>query len=250
MVARMRRWIIVLTALFVASGLAVTAVTVAGAGSGSSDRERARDGASPARFGGDRPRDRARFRGGGRLGFGPFAFGPARAVFRGVADKLDVTPKRLREALRGVKRRRLDRVVQEGTITTAERDALAACLERRGGGRRRGESCDAGAARAAMGKLKAAKRAQGRDLTKLKAQLLADLAAELDKPEADVAAAIRASLVGALDKAVARGWLTERGGDLATGCFDTPASCDRKALRGELRRSFGGGGGGPGKRRG
>jgi len=101
-------------------------------------------------------------------------------------------------------------VVQEGTITTAERDALAACLERRGGGRRRGESCDAGAARAAMGKLKAAKRAQGRDLTKLKAQFLADLADELDKPEADVAAAIRASLVGALDKAVARGWLTER----------------------------------------
>lgn len=240
----MRRWIIVLAALAVACGLAVTAVTVAGAGSGSSDRERARDGASPARFGGDRAGDRRRFRGGGRRGFGPFASGPARPVFRGVADKLDVTPQRLREALRGVKRRRLDRAVQEGTITTAERDALAACLERRRGG-----SCDPAAARAAMAKLKAAKRMQGRDLATLKAQLLADLAAELGKPEADVATAIRASLVEALAKAVARGWLTEHGRDLAIGCFDTPASCDRKALRGELRLPFGGRGG-PGKRRG
>ncbi len=129
-------------------------------------------------------------------------------------------------------------------ITAAERDALAACLERP----RRG-SCDLAAARAARAKLKAAKRAQARDLSKLKDLLLTDLAAELGKPVAEVTTAIGASLRDALDQAVARGWLTAKGRELALQCFDAPASCDRKALRAEVTLPFPGGFG-PGKRRG
>jgi hypothetical protein len=165
-------------------------------------------------------------------GFGRHGFGPLRAVLDGLAERLDVTPEELREAIHGVKRRGLDRAVDAGTITAAERDALLACMSHDRDG------CDPVAARSAARKLhRAHRRRGGRGLARMKAHFLGDLAAELGKPVDEVAAAVRAELVEALDRAVAMGFLSGRGRELALRCFDRPRRCNLRALR---REAFGG----------
>jgi hypothetical protein len=104
-----------------------------------------------------------------------------------LADRLDVTPRQLRAALRGIDRA----------------DARA--------------------------------KFRSGDLAGLKADLAAHLADELDRTEQQVLGAVRAELVAKLAKGVAFGMLTERGRDLALGCFDAPADCDLDAVKAEAR---------------
>jgi hypothetical protein len=170
-------------------------------------------------------------RGGHGLGFGPMGL-----AFKGLADRLNVTPAKLREAAMGVKKRALDRAVADGTITQAERDALQACFKSRG---RRGSGCDRAKARAAHRKLhKAIKQRVKTDAAGLKAQVIDDLAAELGKQPAEVEAAARAELVDLLDKGVKLGLVTEKGRELALGCWDKPNECDRAALKAEVKKRF------------
>jgi hypothetical protein len=177
-----------------------------------------------------------RFHGGGHhMGFGPLAI-----AFKGFAERLDVTPEKLREAVKGVKKRALDRAVADGTISQEERDALEACFKNRA----KGSGCDRAKARAAHRKLHRSLKQRARtDAAGLKAQLIGDLADELGKEPADVESAARATLSDMLDKGVAFGIVTERGRDLALACWDKPNECDRKALRAEVRKHFRGEGG-------
>lgn len=153
----------------------------------------------------------------------------------GLADRLGVTRPQLVDGLRGAARRGLDRKVADGTITAAQRDALAACLQRP-----RGAGCDRRTARPAARALKRSfRRASPAALAQLKDEVAGDLAAELGKDKADVVAAIRAELADKLAKGVAFGVVSEKARDLALGCFDAPASCDRAALREALPRGHG-----------
>ena len=147
-----------------------------------------------------------------------------------LAERLGVTTDQLRTAIRGVKRRTLDRAVERGAITPQQRDALAACLARRAGGT---EACDRRLARRAFRALR--RDAKPSTFAQRKRELAGDLAAELGRPEDEVVAAVRAELAEKLDRAVAFGVLSERGRTLALGCFDEPASCDLRALRSEVR---------------
>jgi hypothetical protein len=232
-----RNLALVASAAFVAIAVVAVALAFASAGSGSSDGER---GAATKPV-----HDRGMGRGfrGGRGG--PPGFFPLRAALDGLAERLDVTPERLREALEGVKRRGLDRAVARGVITEAERDALLACMSEDRGG------CDREAARSAARKLHRAHHRRGRrGLARMKANVLGDLAAELDKPVGEVTEAVRAELVEWLDRGVAMGLVSGRGRELALACFDRPRSCDLRALKREIFGRFGGRGHGPGGRHG
>jgi hypothetical protein len=238
----MRRSIVIAVLVGALVGLAAAAgITLAGGGSGSSSGTDSSAGASQGSFAsqfakkqGNRGRGGRR---GGRHGHGHgLFFGPVRMAFNGVADRLGVEPRDLRDAAKGVKRRALDRAVSEGTITADERAALEACMKNRGG-----SGCDRAKARAAHRKLhRAFKQRIRSDAAGLKNQVLEDLAAELGggKSAAQIDAAIRAELVELLDKGVSMGFLTERARELALECWDTPNQCDRKALRAEVRKRF------------
>jgi hypothetical protein len=198
------------TLALIASGaliaVAVVAVTLAFADSGSSGADRDRtSGTELAR--GDSS-ERGMGRGLRGLHGGPRAFGLARDFFRGLAERLDVTPERLREAVMRVKRRMHERRGRRG-------------FDRPGGAGFRGHGRP-GFRRPGPG-------ARAR----IKARVLGGLAAELEKPVAEVTAAVRAELVEALDRAVAMGLLSGRGRELALGCFDRPRACDLGALRRE-----------------
>lgn len=71
-------------------------------------------------------------------------------------------------------------------------------------------------------------------LATLKTDLATALATKLGKTPDEILAAVRAELDARLTKAVAQGWLTAKGHDLALACFDDPATCDLKALRAEV----------------
>jgi hypothetical protein len=190
------------TLAVIASGaliaVAAVAVTLAFASEGSSGGDRDRtSGTEPAR--GESPHH-GMGRGFRGRGGGPHAFGPAREFFRGLAERLDVTPEQLREAIVRVKRRMHGRRGGPG-------------FHRRG---RPGLD-----------------RPRPRDLARIKARILGGLAAELEKPVDEVREAVRAELAEALDRAVAMGFLSGRGRELALGCFDRPRSCDIGALRRE-----------------
>jgi hypothetical protein len=232
----MRRSTLVGVLLGALVGLAVAAgISLAGGGSSSSPSKQsasASQGSFRAAYAAKRGR------GGGHRWHGHghgMRFGPLAIAFNGLADRLDVTPEKLREAVKGVKKRALDRAVADGTITQDERAALDACFQSRG----QGSGCDRAKARAAHGKLHKALRQRIRtDAAGLKAQLIEDLAAELGKQPADVEAAARAELVDLLDKGVSLGLLTDHGRDLALACWDKPNECDRAALRAEIRKHF------------
>ena len=149
-----------------------------------------------------------------------------REVLRGLADRLEVTPRELRAALRGVKRRSLERAVQRGTITAEQRALVDTCLADR-------RSCDRTAIRPVLRALRADARPAA--WPERKRELAEDLAAELGREPADVVAAVRAELDEKLGMAVTFGVVSERGRELALACFDDPASCDVAALRAEVR---------------
>ena len=240
MVAPRKCSIIVAALVGALVGLAAAAgITLAGSGGSSSSSPSAQSSAQGSFASGYAAKQGNRNRGGrrgGRHGHGHgMFFGPLRMAFTGLAERLGVEPRDLRDAAKGVKRRALDRAVSDGTITQDERDALETCFKNRGGG------CDRAKARAAHRKLHRALTQRVRsDAAGLKSQVLGDLAAELGngKTAAEVDAAIRAELVELLDKGVGLGLLTDRGRELALSCWDNPNQCDRRALRAEVRKRF------------
>ena len=219
-------------------GLAAAAgISLAGSGSSSSSNERRTAGpaqGSAQASGHAVHAKRGNRRRGGRHG-GHRLFGPAAIAFNGFADRLNVSRDELHDALRGVKDRALDRAVDENVITSAERDALKSCMKSR-----RRDNCNRSQARAAHRKLHRALRQRVKsDAAAVKAQFIDDLADELDKQPAEVDAAARAELVELLDTAVTLGFVTEKGRELALGCWDNPNECDRAALRAEVKQRFG-----------
>jgi hypothetical protein len=170
---------------------------------------------------------------GGRHHHG-MRFGPMAMAFKGLADRLNVSRDDLIDAFHGVKDRALDRAVSDGTITQKQRDALEGCMKARHG---QGGTCKRRVARRAHRKLHRELRQRLRnDRSGLKAQLIGDLAAELNKQPGEVEGALRAELVDLLETGVKLGFVTDRGRDLALGCFDRPDQCDLKALRREVRK--------------
>lgn len=240
----MRRSILIAVLAGALVGLSVAAgISIAGDSGSSSSRQASSSAPTQGSFGsayakkGRHGQRGGNGRRGGRRGHGRghgMHFGALMLAFNGLADKLDVTPEKLRAALKGVKNRALDRAVKDGTITQAERDALAACMKSR-----RGSGCDRKQARSAHRKLHRALKARAKsDAAGLKAQLIDDLAAELGKGPDEVGTAARAQLSSALDTAVTLGFLSERGRELALGCWDKPDECDRAALRAEIKKRF------------
>ena len=211
---------------------AVAGISLAGSGSetkSSSGSPSASQGSFKANYAAKRNR------GGKRHGH-RMHFGPMMMALNGVADRLGVSKDELIEAAKGVKDRALDRAVTDGTITQAQRDALQQCMKAHHTG---GGKCNRRAARRAHRKLHRAFHKQLRtDAAALKAQLLGDLADELGKQPDEVGTAIRAELSELLETGVKLGFVTERGRDLALGCWDRPNECDRKALRRELKQRF------------
>jgi len=251
----MRRSILISVLVGALVGLAVAAgISLAGSGGGSSSSkgEASAQGSFASSYAAKRGNQNGRRGGrrGGRHGHGHghggMGFGPLALAFNGLAERLGVERSQLHDALKGVKKRALDRAVSDGTITQAERDALEACMKSR-----RGSGCAKAQARSAHRKLhRAYKQRFKSDAAGLKTQLLEDLAAELPggKTPAQVGDAIRAELVELLDKGVTLGFITEKGRELALGCWDNPNQCDRKALRAEIGKKFRGRGhrhGGP-----
>jgi hypothetical protein len=237
----MRRSIVVAVLAGALVGLAVAAgISLAGSGgssgSSSSSEQASASGAQGSFASSYAAKQGHRNRGGRRHGHGHgLGWGPMGLAFKGLADRLNVTPAKLREAAMGVKKRALDRAVADGTITQAERDALEACFKSRG----RSSGCDRAKARAAHRKLhRAIKQRVKTDAAGLKAQVIDDLAAELGKQPSEVEAAARAELVELLDKGVKFGLVTEKGRDLALGCWDKPNECDRAALKAEVKKRF------------
>ena len=237
----MRRSIVVAVLAGALVGLAVAAgISLAGSGgssgSSSSSGQASASGAQGSFASSYAAKQGHRNRGGRRHGHGHgLGWGPMGLAFKGLADRLNVTPAKLREAAMGVKKRALDRAVADGTITQAERDALEACFKSRG----RSSGCDRAKARAAHRKLhRAIKQRVKTDAAGLKAQVIDDLAAELGKQPSEVEAAARAELVELLDKGVKFGLVTEKGRDLALGCWDKPNECDRAALKAEVKKRF------------
>lgn len=234
----MRRSILVAVLAGALMGLATVAgISLAGSGSSETKASGGSHGASQGSFKSTyaAKRNRGGKRHGHRRGHG-MRFGPMMMALNGVADRLGVSKDELIEAAQGAKDRTLDRAVSEGTITQAQRDALEQCMKAH---RQRGGKCDRRAARRAYRKLHRSFHQKMRtDAAALKAQLLGDLAAELGKQPDEVGTAIRAELSELLDMGVKFGVVTDRGRDLALGCWDRPKECDRKALRRELKQHF------------
>ena len=208
--AVMRRSLLLATLAALLVGLGVTTVSLAGG----RDADRSSSSATSS----ERAAKRTAVRSGHR--------GLHERLLADLAARLQVTPVQLKAALKGVKRRSLERAVQRGTITAAQRDTLAACLADR-------RSCERSAVRPIFRRLKAD--AQPADFVARKRELAEDLAAELGKEPAEVLVAVRAELEAKLALAVTFGAVTAKGRDLALACFDDPASCDVQALRAEVR---------------
>jgi hypothetical protein len=204
-----RRVIAVLTAVCLAA-LSVTAVALASGGG--SDHQ---DGAAKKHRA---PAAKQRGIGGGILG----------VALTSLAQRLDVAPVDLRAAVTAIAREQAAKKAAAAGLTPEEIAALKACRTARHGA----STCDRAAAKSGRAKLKALPKP---DLTALKAELATSLATKLSKTPDEVLTAVRAELDARLTQAVTAGWLTQKGHDLALACFDTPATCDLKALRAEVR---------------
>jgi hypothetical protein len=175
-----------------------------------------------------------------------------------LAGRLDVAPADLRTAVEAVAREQFDKKLQAAGLTPGESAAVTACrahgVKQRDAARVRttatGAACDPALLKSAAAKLEAQPKP---DLAALKTELATSLAAKIGKTPDEVVAAVRAELDARLTQAVAAGWLTQKGHDLALACFDDPASCDLKALRAEVtlfghkQRHHGDGGAGSGQ---
>jgi hypothetical protein len=203
-----RRVLAVLTAVCLAA-LSVTAVALAGGGG--SDHK---DGTAKKHHA---PAAKQRAIGGGILG----------VALTSLAQRLDVAPADLRAAVKAIGQEQAAKKAAAAGLTPEEIAALKACRTAK-----HGTTCDRAAAKSGLVKLKALPKP---DLTALKAELATALATKLSKTPDEVLTAVRAELDARLTQAVTAGWLTQKGHDLALACFDTPASCDLKALHAEVR---------------
>lgn len=175
-------------------------------------------------------------------------------VLSSFADRLGVKKDDLKTAIEAVAKDQFAKQATAAGLTDAEKTALEACHHGFGGfgkggggagtypgGSTTAPKCDRTAARSAFDRLKALPKP---DLGALKTELSDALGAKLGITGAKVLEAARAELSARLDQAVKISFLTADGKTKALACFDTPGSCDLKALRGTFR--FGGHGGGPG----
>jgi hypothetical protein len=220
----------------------VTAVAIASGSSKKDDEKGAkRTGhAQPHRGATGGPAARLRAAGHGVLG----------AVLDSLAGRLSVPPADLRKAVGGLAAEQRRQRLAAAGLTPAETNALKACrpahaLQRRDGVKKRDAAriprtrtsraaCDTAAAKSGLRKLRAAAKAKP-DLVALKTQLATALATKLGKTPEEVLTAVRAELDQRLTQAVGIGLVTQKGRDLALGCFDQPATCDLAALRSEVR---------------
>lgn len=226
----MRRITLLAIAVLCGAGLTAGTVTLASSGEGDRAAER-RQGTAPKR-GAHRP-------GHGR----GLHRAIKRMVLKSLAGRLDVEPRALRLALRKVARERWAARLEQAGLSTSEIAALKAChrhahrrAHRRAGAPARSRAtrsaCDRAAARSARRKLQAA---PDPDLAAIKNDAAAALAAELSVPEDKLLEAVRAELVQRLDQGVGIGLLTSEVRDQALACFDTPATCDLRALHRSAR---------------
>jgi len=156
------------------------------------------------------------------------------ALLAGLAARLDVSEAELRRAVHAVSRTlpeaELERAVDDGRITEAERDLLVRCAEDRAG-------CDRAEVRALVERLRGEVERDGLGAlgaTGVKDRGLAALAGELGRDAGDVEAAVRAELEEALEGLVTSGLITDRARDLVLGCFEDPDGCDLRELEAEL----------------
>ncbi len=166
-----------------------------------------------------------------------------KVILDSFAGRLQVTPAALRTGVHAVAVDQFAKAAKQAGLTDAQTSALKACHVARVGARKtkaarksqrrtRAAACDRTVIRPALKRLKAL---PAPDLAAKKAELSDALAAELDTTGAKVLEAARAELVQRLGQAVGFGVLTEAGQTKALACFDTPGTCDPKALRAELR---------------
>jgi hypothetical protein len=176
-----------------------------------------------------------------------------KVVLDSLASRLQVTPAALRTGIHAVAVDQFAKAAKQAGLTDAQTDALKAChvarvaaktkttrargaaarkSARKAHHRTRADACDRSVIRPALKKLKALPKP---DLAPLKTELSDALAAELGTTGAKVLEAFRAELDQRLGQAVGFGFVTEAGKTKALACFDSPATCDPKALRRELR---------------
>jgi len=218
----MRRRLVSLIAAVMVVALAVTAVALAQGGRGDKPSQKS---------GKERHAVRAHDRGGAPAGL--FGQGIAGMVLDSLAGRLEVKPADLRTAVTEIATEQRDKYLKAAGLTPAELTALQSCRGHHKADKpAAGATCDQAAAKSARDKLRAAPQP---DLAQLKSDAVAGLATRLGKTPEAVTTAVRAELVQRLGQAVTIGWITQKGSDLALGCFDTPASCDLKALRAEVK---------------
>ncbi len=154
-------------------------------------------------------------------------------VVKSLAARLQVTPAALEKGAHAVAVAQFTEAAERAGLTGAQTKALKAChAARRRARQTRAAACDRSVIRPALKQLKAL---PAPDLAALKTELSDSLAAELGTTGPKVVDAARAELVQRLGQAVGFGALTKTGETKALACFDTPATCDAKALRAELR---------------
>lgn len=235
----MSRRLIASLSVLAAALLAVAVIALSGSGGGSSAATAATASApttapvtAPARYGGPHGFMRGAH-GGGMFRF----FGGL--VLKSAADRLGVTPVKLKTAVRTVAEAQLAKKAAAAKLTPDEIAALKGCRKglrafRHGGAGASGAgTCDRATVKAAITKLKALPKP---DLAALKTELSDALGAELGVPGAKVIEAARAELSARLDQGIKFGFLTADGKAKALACFDAPNSCDIKALHQALRR--------------
>jgi len=221
----MRRTTLLLIAVLLGAGLTAGTVTLASSGEESSGTT-------------ERSTQRTADRGHHRAGHGRGLHRTfKRMVLKSLAGRLGVEPRALRVAVREVAREQWAARLAQAGLSKDEIAALKACHRRghRGHARARARAardarrgaCDRAAARAAREKLRSA---PDPDLAALKGEVAAALATKLSVAEEKLLEAVRAELVQRLDQGVAIGLLTPQLRDQALGCFDTPATCDLRAL--------------------
>jgi hypothetical protein len=201
------------------------------------------------------PAQRVGHRGHGRRGHhGGAMFKMAQRVVLGsLAERLAVKPKALEDAVHDVAEEQFTKKAAEAGLTAAQTSALKAChtarhsakaraatrrVATRRGSRRgaRAAGCDRATVKAAVKRLKAL---PPPDLAALKTELSGSLATKLGVTAEKVLEATRAELDQRLGQGVALGFVTTAGRTQVLACFDTPATCDIKALRKQLRGHHG-----------
>lgn len=250
----MSRRLIASLSVLAAALLAVAAISLSG-GDGGSSAATAATAASTTSAPATAPATYA----GGPRGFMRGAHGGAMFRFLGglvlksSADRLGVTPAKLRAAVKTVAEAQFAKKAAEAKLSADEIAALKACRRSfrpfrhagagpgagAGAGASGAGACDRTTAEAAIAKLKALPKP---DLAARKTELSDALGAELGVPGTKVIEAARAELSDRLGQGVKLGFVTADGRAKALACFDAPNSCDVQALRQALCRGHAGAG--------